>query len=635
MVNLGGGAVPLWPPGYDLAALPGLLPTRQWFDTCVALLHRQSLQTPQDHGEQQPIMLGSGSALLFAGRLDDRAGLARALGMADEDSRPDGDLVARALQCEWQAAPARLIADFALAAWDAQAGRLLLASDATGHHPLYYHRHGELLSFATHLPALLALPWVDPALDQALLVDFLGLNHGTTASTFFRDIKRVLPGSWLEVDRHRLRQESFWSPAQVRPLRFKQDQDYVLAAQEVLDQAVTARLRSCRPLPLLGSGGLDSSLLAGSVLRNQAGQRLRMVTMVPEPETEWAVRARDYGSEREAVTQLLKALPGIDGQFVTPGLGAEILTTPEQVFALTATPLRGVLNVDWLSAALQAMADVGAHAYLDGSPGNFTLTWDGLRGMSSMLRRGQWWPLLAEARRLGHGRLRPTLGHVWHQALLPWLRQGGLVPDASWQARCLLKAELVQDPAMWQRRRERDCHPGATPGDGHALRSHFMNYNLCFAGELAAWIRARFGLELRMPLFDRRVVEFGLAIPENQFLRQGQTRWLARRLCALHGVPEAIRGNTLRGAWSPEWFRRLERHRAAVDLQLAAIRRSPSASRLIDVERIECWLAEWPENAAQAMPLRYKLDMALTRALQVGAFIQWAEGPALRGIGRR
>ena len=42
-------------------------------------------------------------------------------------------------------------------------------------------------------------------------------------------------------------------------------------------------------------------------------------------------------------------------------------------------------------------------------------------------------------------------------------------------------------------------------------------------------VRANFGIDIRTPAFDRRVVEFCIGIPQDQYLRKGRDRWLIRR----------------------------------------------------------------------------------------------------------
>ena len=74
--------------------------------------------------------------------------------------------------------------------------------------------------------------------------------------------------------------------------------------------------------------------------------------------------------------------------------------------------------------------------------------------------------------------------------------------------------------------------------DGRLARiNDFQGY-----GEAADWfakVRAGFRLDIRTPAFDRRIVEFCIGIPEDQYLRNGRDRWLIRR--AMEGrLPDIV-----------------------------------------------------------------------------------------------
>ena len=621
VVHLRDGDVPRLPP--ELLA-DAALTCRQYHGVGFALAHWQSQITLEDELERQPIPLGCGGALLFDGRLDDRSGLASALALPEHARWADGDLIAYAFQ-RWQnRCPPQLLGEFALAAWDGQ-GHLLLASDPSGLRPLFFHQAGDLFSFATALPMLLALPWVKPALDVHALVDVLANNLGDSANTCYRDIRRVVAGTMVSCRAGGVRSEEFWTPPLDTRLRLKDDGEYLEAAREVLDRAVRARLRSRHPVPLLGSGGLDSACLAMSLLRCNGGQTQAMVTMVPEPGKAARVSDSRYMSEREPVAALLAVAPGLAGTFIEACSVAELATTPESMFALTAHPIKAAVVNDWMAPALTHIASGGAQACITGSGGNFTLTWDGLRSLGSQLQRGQWLPMASQAMHLARGRPKAGAGFLWREAIRPLLASMVSLPQ-KWESRSLLQPALAGDPAVLARMRALRHDPAyifAT--DGRDCRRQWIAHNRANIGNMAAWQRVRFGLETRMPLMDRRVIEFCLAIPEDQFLRHGQTRWLARRLLSADGVPASITQNTRRGAWCPEWFTRITRDLPALRQQARELRQSPLACRLLDLERVEQLLARWPEHEYAAPGLRQQLSGMLVHALHVGMFIRWAE----------
>ena len=62
---------------------------------------------------------------------------------------------------------------FALALWDCQEERLLLARDRMGIKPLYLHASDDGLLWASEIRALLASERVERQLDRASVIDFL------------------------------------------------------------------------------------------------------------------------------------------------------------------------------------------------------------------------------------------------------------------------------------------------------------------------------------------------------------------------------------------------------------------------------------------------------------------------------
>jgi asparagine synthase (glutamine-hydrolysing) len=67
---------------------------------------------------------------------------------------------------------------------------------------------------------------------------------------------------------------------------------------------------------------------------------------------------------------------------------------------------------------------------------------------------------------------------------------------------------------------------------------------------------AAFSVEARYPFFDRRLMEFCLALPARQKLGQGWNRWIFRR--AMTGIlPAEIQWRPKKGNLSPNFHRRL------------------------------------------------------------------------------
>lgn len=601
-----------------------------WRGAGVGFVHRQRISTPEDKFEHQPWTGWNGhGAVMFDGRLDDRAGLMSDLGSA-AGSHPDAALVRDALERWGLAAPKRLLGDFAIAWWDGESRRLILARDALGGQALYHHRHGDTLVFATTLRAMLALPQVPRALDETALADLLVLNQRNAESTLWRGISRVAPATILRHHKDGERAEVYWTPDSKHRLILPDDASYVEAARAELDRAMADRLRSVGPVPIVGSGGLDSSCLAVSAVSQSGvsqpgGQRQKFLTLIPAPDCPSPAQSGQYSSEQSLVEAMAARFPALDVEFI-PG-GSDPLAGAESpgLRLAGAIPFRNVTNITWFSAAYARAAELGASSVIDGGFGFWTLTWDGLRGLGELFRTGRWLGLAREAWALGGGNPRRALGFIRREVVMPLLFSGSERSLDAWRRFSALSpaAATALDIEGRLRASGHDPSYGGSP-DGRALRRYGMGATFGAGADMRAAIRAHWGVQIRQPLADRRLVEFCLAIPQDQYLRKGEPRYLARRILRAAGAPLAVSDNPDFGLQNPEWFSRLDRDQCAAVIEGAG--RSALASHLLDIPRLRQLLETWPTDAEAAMKRRREYLNLLPRALHMASFIRWAEG---------
>lgn len=160
----------------------------------------------------------------------------------------------------------RLNGMYAFALWDANKRRLMLARDRFGIKPLYYTYNGERLAFASEIKALCTLPGFRVEPEPAALVDYAVFQYSPGEHTFFKGVKKLLPGHFLlfEPDTGKLSTHQYWDlPCHDDLLDFTHDEAYF--AEKLLliiEDAVRIQLRSDVPVGSHLSGGLDSSSVA-------------------------------------------------------------------------------------------------------------------------------------------------------------------------------------------------------------------------------------------------------------------------------------------------------------------------------------------------------------------------------------
>ena len=161
---------------------------------------------------------------------------------------------------------------FALALWDANERRLVLARDPFGIKPLVYAHTQRRLVFASELKALLALPDFPRDIDPQAVEDYLALNAVPAPRTIFRAARKLEPGQRLIADPAGLRLERYARPRPLAATELRGEPLEALAAEtrERLANSVRAHLAADVPVGVLLSGGVDSSLitaLAGTQLK--------------------------------------------------------------------------------------------------------------------------------------------------------------------------------------------------------------------------------------------------------------------------------------------------------------------------------------------------------------------------------
>ncbi|HYW14867.1 MAG TPA: hypothetical protein VE891_01755, partial [Allosphingosinicella sp.] len=193
----------------------------RWTRDEIALGHRAMHLFPGDEANRQPLTGGGGRFVMVAdARLDDREGLAESLGRAASltPSTSDPELLLRAFERWGEDCLDRIYGDYALAVWDGDRRRLLLARDGMGGRPLCYFRGPDLFAFASMPRGLHALPEIPYEADEDLLARALDLVPPDPHSTCFRNVLRVAMGECVVVTADGVSRRRHWDPAP-EPLR--------------------------------------------------------------------------------------------------------------------------------------------------------------------------------------------------------------------------------------------------------------------------------------------------------------------------------------------------------------------------------------------------------------------------------
>lgn len=506
---------------------------RQWKHECVGLGHLQMCTTPESEYERQPTFdEETAVCLAFDGRVDNRDELIEQLSLSTFETVPitDSILVLRAYS-RWGAdCVERLVGDFAFALWDQRARRLLCARDAIGVRPLYYVLTPRFFAAASGLPELFTCGGVSKAINEAMVGEYLSVGIHSQGETLYRDVQRLPPGHLMSVDTNGICISRYWKPERIDELRLSDD-EYAERFRFLFRQAVLACSRSNRALAADLSGGLDSSSVvcmlaalerdgvlqqqfetftltfpglgcdetdyAGAVVQRW-GCEWTHVPLEPAPMVDYHERARRY--------QDFPGYPNGTSEIALQQLGRNNIRVS----------LRGVGADEWLGGA-----------------SDFDRSFDLARQLqlaAALKEFGEVTPdrLAKSVSRLGSQLLRGIKFDrprcfIRRRRLPPWIKR-------DFERRIGLVSRQVADPIVvqgWGLSRHARLLRGTSAWRAHAL-------------ELEERVAATEGVEFRHPFLDRRLVEFMLALPEQQ-CRVGRTGKVILRTAMADLLPDVVR----------------------------------------------------------------------------------------------
>ena len=494
-------------------------------DGPVALAHAAFHTTPESVGEAQPLVdKARGLSIVFDGRIDNREEIAGARCTAS-----DADVVLQAY-AQWEKeCPAHLIGDFAFVIWDRPNRRLFCARDVVGVKPFYYTNSRETFACSSAVGALLAVPGVETKPNEGMVGEFLANSISSQEETLLSGILRLPAAHAMCVEPGGVRKWRYWDIDTARSIRYATDAEYQAHFLELFEEAVRCRLRGDVGAEL--SGGLDSSSVV--TIANRLGDNSRPL------ETFSIVCPGMPCDESDFSAAVIEKL-GVPATCTEPFLADASLYMEE---AETHHAFPGYPNTH-MSRPLKELAKTrGCSALLTGLGGDEWFSGNPYR-YADHIRRGQLVTLAKEvhadyetvaSRTVAADVLRfgllPLVGRPIRRRLraLRPRRQAPHFLEPEFAARIGLQ-DRVRPPAA--------AHPFDSLAQGD-LYSTLRNGAWTHGNEVEERATAALGLEHRHPFFDRRLIEFAMAIPGEQHWRNGVQKRVLRGAMG-RSLPHAV-----------------------------------------------------------------------------------------------
>jgi asparagine synthase (glutamine-hydrolysing) len=443
------------------------------------------------------------------------------------ESSGDGEVAHRLLRVDGPRAIGRLEGMFALALWNDRDRRLFLARDRIGIKPLYYAPLPGGFAFASEPKAILALPGVAARLDPDALSDYLSYGYVPYERSMFAGIRKLPAAQCLQWDAATGRTEiaPYWT------LELAQVRDDPDELREKIDEAVRSHMISDVPVGAFLSGGLDSSSVVS-----------RAVAYTDHPLPSFTVAYRDGQQDDIGYARLAAQAFHTEHREELLDVG-DLATALDRAAEVYDEPIRDATSLAVLELSRLARGSVKVVLTGDGGDeifGGYGWYETAMRYERTRARFGPFAGALSLADRF----VRPLASSAFASRAAGSARLlaadfadryfavRGFFPAAE-QKRVL--GTEPRDPAWIFRRFDRPELPLVHRLLFLDLKTYLPDNNLMLVDRSTM----AYGLEARVPLLDRRLVEYAFGLPPARIVRPGATK-IAFREAIEPWMPEAI-----------------------------------------------------------------------------------------------
>ncbi|RUU49681.1 lasso peptide isopeptide bond-forming cyclase, partial [Mesorhizobium sp. M2C.T.Ca.TU.002.02.1.1] len=431
------------------------------------------------------------------------------------------------------------------AIWDGERRALFCARDHFGVKPFYYHSTGKRFAFASEIGPILALDGVGRRLSEHQISGFLAGLPDDPQATPYTEIFRLPERHSMTVVDRQVTLRRYW---QIEPSQRPPRSDVAEEFRHLFVQSVENRMRGTPAVGAMLSGGLDSSSIAcvaGLRAAAQRNPRLKTFSLVFDKSSPM--------DEKPFIDAVVDDNP-LDATLIAVGNYAPFAEFERILEEQEGTFLAPGLS---LTRDLYRMAGAkGVKVLLDGHGGDEVVS-QGHGHLHELANAGRWLELWRELRSAantyGEGMLSlyfkflTIYGPAWRIARVRSMarrvvgkvrRRPAQAARAAWTG--LVNPELARRTDLAERFHRSGHMPIAVSASEALTHRWLLSTGLVpHAFEVLDKAAANFGVEPRYPFWDKPLVEFCLALPGEEKLKDGFGRHVLRR--AMQGVlPPAV-----------------------------------------------------------------------------------------------
>ncbi len=418
---------------------------------------------------------------------------------------------------------------FGFAIWDGNQQTLLCAKSATGGVDLVYYLDDEKFIFGTQIKCIISLLGYTPPLNVEFIAEHIDNITGNKRSTIYQDIHHLPSGYAITVNASNFNEFQYWKPGDADAIVFKNNADYAEAGTEVLTTILKGYADTGLKIGLQTGGGLKTACIASHLQPLQDHPLTGVSYILPEGYQGELVDEKSY-------TDALADRLNMDLHYVNESVFPDPYDEDvERKMIQQDSPVVNPVGSDHY-LVYGKMKELGVQLCL--TPESKSIDWTGKEVIPSLILEGRYWEAWKLHRQTKSGSfLRNGLIPALPEGIISIYRKMKKPKQRQW----LTHPDIVKKINLEKKTEQYNMElTGQYPAHAFMqdqLRS--IKQRMDFGKKYISTQEYRYGFVMISPLSDRRLIDYSLSIPSGQFVLNGETRSLIKRM--LEGkVPELV-----------------------------------------------------------------------------------------------
>ncbi len=525
----------------------------------VSIGHRRlAIQDISEHGHQPMHSKCTRFVLAFNGEIYNHLDMRLQLGCDARDFKGHSDtetLLAYIVKFGLKRTVQEARGMFSIALWDRKERKLQLATDRLGKKPLYFGWMGQNFMFGSEIKAFKAHPGWKPTLNPDALQLYLRYSYIPCPLSIYQGIEKLESGTIMTLSNNAraINKELYWDPWKSiqqslnNPLELSDEQAAIEMERE-LREAIKLRTISDVPLGAFLSGGYDSTTIV-ALLQSLSSNPVKTFTIGFEEssynEAPFAKNiARHLGTDHCEVyvgpSDIQNVIPKLSKMYDEPFADSSQLPT----FLVSQIARQHVTVVLSGDGNDEILGGYNRHIWAP-------KIWDKTQRIPYSIRKG-----MARALEAFPPRTYDSIERMRAQFLsqAPINGLGEKIYKISNALRASTTGDLYRsicsniampqtllthsNPEPYLKRFD----ISQAPTDDFASQMMFCDMLSYMHGDILTKVdRASMAtsLEVRSPFIDQKFIEFCWRLPQNQKIRNGQSKWLTRQVLNKY-VPQEL-----------------------------------------------------------------------------------------------